>query len=68
VTRRLTLDYGMRFQLIEPQYDAAQQTSNFFPDRYNRAQQVSLFQPVLVSGVKQAQNPVNGQYSCVGSA
>jgi len=63
VTRRLTFDYGIRFQLIEPQFDAAQQTSNFFPNLYNRSQQVSLFQPVLAGGVKEAQNPVNGQYS-----
>ncbi len=63
VTRRLTLDYGMRFQLIEPQFDAAQQTSNFFPDKYNRSQQVSLYRPVLAGGVRQAQNPVNGQFS-----
>jgi len=63
VTRRLTLDYGMRFQFIEPQFDAAQQTANFFPEKYDRSQQVLLFQPVQVNGVKQAQNPANGQLS-----
>ncbi len=63
VTRRLTFDYGMRFQLVEPQFDAAQQTSNFFPEKYDRSKQVSLYQPVLVNNVKQAQNPVNGQLS-----
>ena len=36
VNRRLTLDYGMRFYWIRPQYDADDQVSGFLPERYDR--------------------------------
>src|SRR4029079_2315645 len=31
-TRRLTLDYGVRFYYMTPQWDTTLQASNFFPD------------------------------------
>src|SRR5262249_20807366 len=34
VNSRLTLDYGLRFYLIQPQYDEDLQTSNFLPELY----------------------------------
>jgi hypothetical protein len=34
VNNRLTLDYGLRFVHQQPQYDALQQMSNFFPDKW----------------------------------
>ena len=37
VNKKLTLDYGMRFYWIQPQYDAALQTSSFNPALYNAA-------------------------------
>ena len=42
---RLTLDYGMRFYMIQPQYDEDLQTANFLPSRYNPADAPRLFQP-----------------------
>src|SRR5439155_3218214 len=38
VNRRFTLDYGLRVYFVQPQFDAALQTSNFFSDRWDRAQ------------------------------
>lgn len=39
ITRRLTLDYGMRFVWMQPQYDAGQIVSSFLPSNFdiNRA-------------------------------
>ena len=49
VTRRLTLDYGMRFYVIGPQYDADDQISGFLPERYDPSKQVQL----TVAGARQ---------------
>lgn len=49
VTNRLTLDYGMRFYWIQPQYDEALQTSNFLPDKFNPANAPRLYRPVCVN-------------------
>jgi Carboxypeptidase regulatory-like domain/TonB-dependent Receptor Plug Domain len=50
VTSRLTLDYGMRFYWIQPQYDEALQAANFLPDRYNPADAPLLYHPVCLGG------------------
>lgn len=42
VTSRLTLDYGMRFSWIPPQYDAKNQVALFDPFFYNPAAAVSV--------------------------
>ena len=42
---RLTLDYGVRFYYLTPQYDSTLQASNFLPDEYNRANAVELYRP-----------------------
>jgi hypothetical protein len=47
---RLTLDYGMRFYLIQPQYDEDLQTANFLPSRFNPADAPLLFRPVCLNG------------------
>lgn len=47
VTPKLTLDYGMRFYYIQPQYDQALQTSTFLPDRFDLAKAPRLFRPTL---------------------
>jgi Carboxypeptidase regulatory-like domain/TonB-dependent Receptor Plug Domain len=41
-TRRLTLDYGMRFAWIPPQYDARNQIALFNPFTYNPASAVQI--------------------------
>src|SRR6202158_717112 len=48
LTRRLTLDYGMRFYLIQPQFDEALQTSTFLPERFDPKQAVRLYVPTNV--------------------
>jgi hypothetical protein len=42
VTPRLTLDYGMRFAWIPPQYDANNQVALFDPSSYNPANAVTI--------------------------
>ena len=48
VNSRLTLDYGMRFYWIQPQYDEDLQTANFLPNRYNGSDAPLLYRPVCV--------------------
>lgn len=62
VNDRLTLDYGLRFYWVQPQYDQAFLTSNFVPSLYDPAQSVRLYQPGLdASGQRVAVDPVTGQ-------
>jgi hypothetical protein len=60
VTRRLTLDIGVRFYAISPQYEANDQVSGFIPSRYDPQQQAQLLWPARVNGVRVAQDPVTG--------
>jgi hypothetical protein len=48
VSSRLTLDYGMRFYWIQPQYDESSQAANFLPDQFNSAQASLLYRPVCI--------------------
>jgi hypothetical protein len=62
IARRLTLDYGMRFYWIQPQFDAALQTSTFLPGRFDPALAVRLYRPTInSSGQKTGFDPVTGQ-------
>jgi carboxypeptidase family protein/TonB-dependent receptor-like protein len=62
VTPKLTLDYGMRFYVIQPQYDEDLQTANFLPNRYNLANAPRLYRPGKdASGNRVAVDPVTGQ-------
>jgi hypothetical protein len=54
--KRLTLDYGMRFYYMTPQWDTSLTASTFLPDRYNPAAAARLYQPVCI-----------GAYPCSGS-
>jgi hypothetical protein len=59
---RLTLDYGIRFYWVQPQYDQAMLTSNFMPNLYAQNSAVRLYQPGLnASGARVALDPVTGQ-------
>jgi hypothetical protein len=60
VTKRLTFDLGLRFAWIQPQHDAAEQTSSFNPALYNAAGRATLVQPVLVNGAIVGRNPITG--------
>jgi Carboxypeptidase regulatory-like domain/TonB-dependent Receptor Plug Domain len=52
VTRKLTLDYGLRLSWYEPQYDVLLQTGAFNPTQYNRSNAVRLYVPVLVCATR----------------
>jgi hypothetical protein len=55
VTSRLTLDYGMRFNWIQPQFDEAAQTGTFLPSQYKLADAPLLYRPVCIGA-----NPCGG--------
>jgi hypothetical protein len=57
VSRRFTLDYGLRFYYMTPQWDTSLQASNFLPDQFDPAQAASLYRPVCI-----------GAYPCGGTA
>ncbi|HLH30333.1 MAG TPA: Plug domain-containing protein, partial [Terriglobia bacterium] len=59
-TRKLTLNYGMRFNFVPPLYEKNNLFTNFDPDAYDPAQKVLLYQPTLVNGQRLAKNPVTG--------
>jgi hypothetical protein len=62
VTRKLTLDLGMRFAWIQPQYDAAGLTSSFNPRLYDPASAAVLVRPVRnAAGQVVGQNPITGE-------
>ncbi len=50
VNSRLTLDYGLRFNLIYPQFDKREQDYYFVPERFNPAQTVRLYRSTCVAG------------------
>jgi len=49
VTRKLTLDYGLRVSWYEPQYDRLLQTGAFNPSEYDPARAVRLYFPVCIN-------------------
>jgi len=52
VTRRLTLDYGLRFAEVLPLFEKDNQISGFVPQRFDPSRQVQLIQPRLVNGAR----------------
>ncbi len=61
VTKRLTLDYGVRFTWWNPFTNWNNEMATFNPNMYNPAQQVSLIAPGLSGGKRVGINPVTGQ-------
>jgi hypothetical protein len=68
VTPNFTLDYGVRFVYMKPQYDDYRKSSNFLPEKWDAAQAPVLYVPGCANGVspcsgnnRQAKNPVTGQ-------
>ena len=75
VNSRLTLDYGLRFVHLQPEYDTYMQASNFFPEQWSAGSAPVLYQPGCPGGVypcassaRQAMNPVTGQLLGTGTA
>jgi hypothetical protein len=48
VNGKLTLDYGVRFYYLTPQWDTTKQASNFLPDRFDHANAARLYTPVCL--------------------
>ena len=61
VTRRLTLDYGVRVVWWSPFQNYNGQMATFVPASYVPSQQVKLILPGLSNGVRVGVNPVTGQ-------
>jgi len=62
VTKKLTLDYGIRFTHLIPDWSNDGLAWNFNPAQYNPAQAVTLFQPATIAGgTRVALNPLTGQ-------
>jgi hypothetical protein len=59
-TRRLTLDYGVRFLWYTPWY-STQPAAVFVPERYDPAKAPRLYEPARINGVNMALDPVTGQ-------
>ena len=58
-TRRLTLDYGVRFLWYTPWY-STQPAAVFVPERYDPARAPRLYQPARINNVNVAFDPVTG--------
>src|SRR5262245_60766541 len=50
VNNRLTVDYGMRFSLIYPQFDKRQQDYYFVASKFDPAKAVRLYRPTCAAG------------------
>lgn len=61
VSPNLTLDFGVRFSVLQPWYEKQNQISSFQTAAYDPKQRVSLYQPTLVNGVRSSLNPLTGQ-------
>jgi len=55
--RRLTLDYGLRFYMVEPEYNIRGSSSVFNAGLFDPAKAVRLYAPVLVGGQRRAVDP-----------
>jgi hypothetical protein len=61
VNSKLTLEYGMRFYWIQPQYDKALQTSAWNRSLYDPAAAGVLRTAAIVDGVRMSINPLTGE-------
>ena len=61
VTKRLTLDLGVRFGWSTPFYSSRRQEAGFVPSLWNPKTLIQLLTPVRISNVRKAQNPITGE-------
>jgi hypothetical protein len=61
VSSRLTLDLGIRFYWIQPNYSAPDNVSGFVASRWDAANAPLLYQPALVGGKRVGVNPQTGE-------
>jgi len=60
VTRRLTLDYGMRFSYMPFPSEKSGDVSGFVPSQWSASSEPELIRPVLSNGVQMGMNPATG--------
>jgi hypothetical protein len=60
ISKRLTLDYGIRFQVIQPAYSSDATLGLFASSAYNATQSGQLLFPAVINGQKVAVNPKTG--------
>lgn len=60
VSRRLTIDYGVRFGWSQPWHSLQNQEAGFVPSLWNPAQAIQLVQPVLSGGKRLGRDPYTG--------
>lgn len=60
VTRKLTLDYGVRFNWFEPFWNFNDKLAGFAPQLYDPRQAPQLIRPGLVNGARVGVHPVTG--------
>jgi hypothetical protein len=61
-TQKLTLEYGLRFYWVQPQYDKALQTSSWNPGLYDTAARAVLRTAALdANGTRVSVNPLTGE-------
>ncbi len=60
VTPKLTLNYGLRVNLVQPLYEKDDLFTNFEFDAYDPAKRVSLYQPALSGTQRVARDPISG--------
>jgi len=61
VTRRFTLDYGVRFAIVTPIWEKENRITGFLPSAWNPAQTVQLIQPRMIGGKRVGVHPVTGE-------
>ncbi len=61
VSRRLTLDYGMRFAVVRPIYETENRVTSFIPNRWSASSMVKLIKPAMVGGKRVGVHPVTGE-------
>lgn len=61
ITRRLTLDWGMRFYIVTPSFVENEWLSGFEPAAFNSSRQVSLIQPGRQGNQRVGLHPATGQ-------
>jgi hypothetical protein len=60
-TSKLTLDYGVRFYYMTPQYDQTLQVSTFIPEDFDFQNAATLYYPAMVNGQRVGIDPATGQ-------
>jgi outer membrane receptor protein involved in Fe transport len=63
VSKKLTLDIGLRFYHLPPQTDKNSTIAGFDPFAYDRSKAPALYMPALNGGKRVAMNPLTGEFA-----